>query len=51
MNYITRKRFKKKCICGELNLPFNTECQTIDNLILYNKKRLEIKPFSYLIKP
>lgn len=36
MSYITRKRFKKICICGELNLPFNTECQTLGNVIIYN---------------
>ena len=37
--YINRKRYKKKCIQGEVNFPFNTKfiC-TDDGMILYDGK-------------
>ena len=39
ISYITRKRYKKKCIQGDVNLPYNTECFCNENgLILYNNK-------------
>ena len=31
MRYITRKRFKKKCIQGFVNFPYNTEFECLDN--------------------
>ena len=38
MKYITRKRYKKKCIQGEVNIPFGTQLDTIGNFIIYNNK-------------
>lgn len=38
MKYITRKRYKKKCIQGEVNIPFGTEVESIGNFIIYNNK-------------
>lgn len=32
-NYIVTKRFKKKSICGTLNLPFGTRCFTENHMI------------------
>ena len=38
-NYINRKRYKKKCIQGEVNFPYNTSFICVDNgMILYNNK-------------
>lgn len=36
MNYIVHKRFKGKAICGEVNIPAQTEVETADNIILYH---------------
>ena len=37
MRYITRKRFKKKCIQGFVNFPYNTVFDCLDNgMITYN---------------
>lgn len=33
MNYITHKRFKAKAICGDVNLPANTECDNREGVI------------------
>ena len=39
IEYINRKRFKKKCIQGEVNIPYNTSFICTDNgMILYNNK-------------
>lgn len=38
MNYILHKRFRQKAICGEVNLPATTECESIDNIIFYQDK-------------
>ena len=35
--YLTRKRYKKKCIQGEVNLPYNTELDCLPNgMLIYN---------------
>lgn len=37
--YITRKRFKKRCIQGDVNFPYNTEFDCLENgMIIYNNK-------------
>ena len=36
MKYITRKRYKKKCIQGYVNIPFGTELISKENIIYYN---------------
>lgn len=36
MNYILHKRFRQKAICGEVNLPATTECESNGNFIYYN---------------
>lgn len=33
--YIVNKRFKSKCLSGEINLPYGTRCECEDNLIIY----------------
>lgn len=38
MRYIARKRYKKKCLQGEVNLPFGTELESFGNIIYYNNK-------------
>lgn len=38
MKYITRRRYKKKCIQGNVNLPFGTTLYSIGNMIYYNNK-------------
>jgi len=40
MKYITRKRYKKKCIQGEVNIPFGTEIDSKGNMLIYNEKPL-----------
>ena len=35
--YIVTKRFKNKAICGDVNLPYGTECNLIDNYICCDK--------------
>ena len=35
--YVVTKRFKKKSICGNLNLPFRTKCFTKDGAIYCEK--------------
>ena len=38
-SYINRKRYKKRCIQGEVNFPYNTSFICVDNgMILYNNK-------------
>lgn len=34
MQYITYQRFKKKCLCGLVNIPALTTCETVENLIV-----------------
>ncbi len=36
MKYIVHKRFKAKAICGEVNLPAMTECESRDGFIMHN---------------
>lgn len=36
--YITNKRFKGKCLCGEINLPYGTPCDLKENIIYYQGK-------------
>lgn len=38
MKYITRKRYKKKCIQGYVNIPFGTELESKENMIFYKDK-------------
>ena len=38
MKYIVRKRYKKRCIQGEVNIPFGTELYSVNNIIIYNNK-------------
>ena len=38
MKYIVRKRYKKRCIQGYLNLPFGTKVESYDDIIYYNNK-------------
>jgi hypothetical protein len=36
MKYITYKRFKDRAICGDVNIPANTECEERNGMIYYN---------------
>ena len=38
MEYIVHRRFKDKAICGEVNLPAFTICNTVSNFITYDGK-------------
>lgn len=38
MKYMTRKRFKGKCIQGEVNIPYGTNLDCVDGLLMYNNK-------------
>lgn len=38
MTYFTRKRFKKKCIQGNVNIPYGTVLEYKNNLLYYNNK-------------
>jgi hypothetical protein len=38
MKYIARKRYKKKCIQGEVNIPFGTELSSEKNIIYYKNR-------------
>ncbi len=39
MTYINRKRYKKKCLQGEVNFPFGTQFDCLENgMIIYNNK-------------
>lgn len=40
MKYIVHKRFKNKAICGNVNLPAMTECESDGRFITYNGKML-----------
>ena len=40
MKYIIHKRFRSKAICGEVNLPYGTELEAKDNLILFDGQPL-----------
>lgn len=40
MNYIVTKRFKTNAICGQVNLPYGTECESRGGFILYGDKKL-----------
>ena len=40
MEYITTSRFKTKAICGEMNLPYATKCECVDDYITYNGQPL-----------
>lgn len=40
MRYIIYKRFKAKAICGDVNLPAMTKCETIGDMILYGDMEL-----------
>ena len=36
--YITNKRFKKKCISGEVNIPYGKKCEVIGNTIYFKNQ-------------
>lgn len=36
MKYITHRRFKDRAICGDVNIPANTECEERNGMIYYN---------------
>lgn len=36
--YVTRKRLKGLAICGEVNIPYGTECEAKEKYIFYNNK-------------
>lgn len=38
MRYIVHRRFRHKCICGEVNLPAMTECESIGDMIRWDGK-------------
>lgn len=38
MKYIVHKRFKKKAICGYVNLPALTECESVNGCIVLKDK-------------
>lgn len=38
--YILHRRFKQKCICGEVNIPANTICEEQNGFIMYDNKVL-----------
>lgn len=38
MEYIVHKRFKRKALCGEVNLPALTLCEETDGMIRYHGK-------------
>lgn len=40
MNYIVHKRFKGLALCGEVNLPYGTELQEQDSMILHGGRPL-----------
>lgn len=40
MKYIVHKRFKDKAICGYVNLPALTECESSNGVIIFNGKTL-----------
>ena len=40
MKYIVHRRFKHNAICGEVNLPAMTECESVDNVICLEGKEL-----------
>ena len=40
MKYIVHKRFKNKAICGDVNLPALTECESYDGFITYEGKTI-----------
>ena len=40
MKYIVIKRFKEKCMCGEVNIPYGTEVNCENNIIFFNNKPL-----------
>lgn len=40
MEYIVIKRFKTKAICGNINLPYGTKCECINNILTYKGMQL-----------
>ena len=40
VNYVINKRMKKKCLCGEINLPYGTKCEENDHVIYYDDRCL-----------
>lgn len=40
MKYIVHRRFKEKAICGNVNLPYGTECESVNGVLYYNCKPL-----------
>jgi len=40
MKYIVHRRFKEKAICGNVNLPYGTECESVNGMLYYNNKPL-----------
>lgn len=40
MEYITHRRFKKKAICGEVNLPARTKVENIHGALCYQGKMI-----------
>lgn len=40
MKYVVHKRYKGKAICGEVNLPATTECESDGSFIIYDSKAI-----------
>lgn len=40
MKYITHRRFKDRAICGDVNIPANTECEERNGMIYYEGKAI-----------
>lgn len=40
MKYVIHKRFKGKAICGDMNLPATTKCESKDGVITFNGQPL-----------
>lgn len=40
MRYIVHRRFKEKAICGDVNLPAMTVCESNDDFVTYNGELL-----------
>ena len=38
MKYITHRRFKQNAICGHVNIPAMSICESLGNIIFYNNK-------------
>lgn len=40
MKYLTHKRFRQRAICGEVNIPALTECESVNGMICLGDKQL-----------